>query len=158
MLRISNNFEIDQSGKVEYTSKDTILSLANKDFSYTIKITARAKRELQTYFRSAGEPILFVYKTFAAGIFILLNAFNMKIKNVVIDKEYPGNENIIGEMLIRLLRAFDIGSRIKIDFKQIGKSSPAHISAYNTATRRQIEDRRVGFLEIKKIASSLSPE
>lgn len=151
-------YHIDQSGKVEDTHKDTILALADAEFSYAIKITSKTKRALQAYFRSAGEPRLFVYKIFAFGVFALINAYNMKLKSVVVDQEYTGKEKLIGDMLLRLADTFEIGKRITIEFGHIGKSSPAHLRAYLVATRKHIEDKRLGVVEIKKIASCLSPE
>ena len=135
-------YQIDQSGKIEDTSKDTILAVANEDFAYTLKIPARVKRELQIYFRSIGEPKLFVYKTFTAGLFILLNAYNVKIDSVEIDREYSGHEELIGGMLKMLFKIFGVGSRINYSFQLVGKSSPAHDAAYKVTAGKEREDRR----------------
>ena len=149
-------YQVDQSGKIEDTSTDTILAVANEGFAYTLKIPTKVKRELQTYFRDAGEPKLFIYKTFAVGLFSLLNAYNMKIESVEIDKEYPGHEELIGNMLKTLFKVFGVGSRISYSFGLVGKSSPAHDAAYKVTAKKEKEDKRLGVAEIKQIASCLS--
>ncbi len=149
-------YQVDQSRKIENTSEGTIIAVANEDFAYTLKIPAKVKRELQTHFRSVGEPTLFIYKTFAAGLFILLNAYNMKINSVEIDKEYPGHEELIGSMLKTLFKSFGVGSRINLAFGLVGKSSPAHDAAYKVTARKERENKRLGVIEIKKIVSCLS--
>ena len=152
------SYQIDQSGKIEDTSKDTVLALAGKNIVYSIRILAKSKRQLQIFFADRKEPKLFVYKTFSVGVFILLNAYNMNISSAIIDREYIGHEQLLSTMINKLLHRFDIGSRIKVSFGTIGKKSPAHILAYNVATRKQRENRRVSGEEIKKIVSYLSPE
>lgn len=57
-----------------------------------------------------------------------------------------------------MFRVFEIGSRIKIEFKRIGKESLAHTAAHDVAAGKKKEDKRVSFEEIKKIASYLSPD
>lgn len=47
--------EIDQSGKIEDTSKDTVLALSNGT-QFSIKISRNIKRELQNIFRKNKEP------------------------------------------------------------------------------------------------------
>lgn len=49
-------FEIDQSGRVEYTSHNTVLALSN-DIQYSIIAPAKVKRQLQEMFRREGMPI-----------------------------------------------------------------------------------------------------
>jgi len=60
--------EIDQSGKIEDTSKNTIIAFSNGKFK-SIFISAREKRELQKFFRRIGKPRIFVYRVFAILIF-----------------------------------------------------------------------------------------
>jgi hypothetical protein len=151
-------YQVDQSGKIEDTSKDTVLAVASNDFHYTLKLSSKAKREVQNFYRDTGQSKTFIYQTFAICLFSLLNAYNMKIKAVVIDKEYPGHEELIGKMLTKLFKIFEVGSRITFSFGLIGKKSPAHAVAHDVATRRKQEDKRVGVIEIKKIASYLSPD
>ena len=151
-------YQVDQSGKIEDTNKDTVLAVASNDFQYTLKVPSKVKREIQNFCREDGQSKLFVYKTFTVCLFSLLNAYNMKISSVIIDKEYPGHEGLIGEMLTNLFEIFEIGSRITFSFGLIGKESPAHTIAHDVATGRKREDKRMGATEIKKIASYLSPD
>ena len=60
--------EIDQSGKIENTNKNTIIAFSNNKFK-SIFISAKDKREIQKFFRRIGKPRIFVYKTFAILIF-----------------------------------------------------------------------------------------
>lgn len=151
-------YEIDQSGKIEDTGKDTILALTGSDLTYTVKIPAKVKREMQEYFKMKKEPGLFIYKTFSAGIYLLLSAFNAKINSVTIDREYTGKEKLLERMIKRLLEATYTPGRLNLLFNQIGKTSRAHEVANDTASGKRKEDKRVSVGELKKIVSYLSPD
>ena len=73
--------EINQSNKIEHTSKDTIIGLSNER-SYTILINRKIKRQLQEEFRKQGKPRLFVYRT------LFKYAQIKNLSQVVIDEEY----------------------------------------------------------------------
>ena len=51
--------EIDQSGKIENTNKNTIIAFSNNKFK-SIFISAKDKREIQKFFRRIGKPRIFV--------------------------------------------------------------------------------------------------
>lgn len=53
-------FEIDQSGKIEDTAKNSVLALTDGTFEYTLVLPAKVKRELQAHFRKKGEQKLFI--------------------------------------------------------------------------------------------------
>ena len=55
--------EIDQSGKIENTSRLTILAYSNKT-SKSILITAKDKKTIQSLFRRINQPKIFIYKLF----------------------------------------------------------------------------------------------
>ena len=60
------NIAIDQSSKIEYTNKDTVIAYSNhKQKSLIIK--AKDKRKVQKMFREAGKPDIFIYKNPAFG-------------------------------------------------------------------------------------------
>jgi len=95
-------YQVDQSGKVEDTSKLTIVCVAGKKIK-TLKIYAREKRRLITTMRRLDYPKkIFIYKIFAALVFILIK--EEKIDNLSIDKEYPGHEGFIKEIIFQFFK------------------------------------------------------
>lgn len=122
---------VDQSSKIEYTKKDTILAFSNgKQKSLLIK--AKDKRKLQEIFREAGKPDIFIYKTFAILIYLLIKDDIKKIQQIAIDKEYAGKESLIKNFLLEILRKN--GSQFNpedISFVLVGKKHPCHKIAIN---------------------------
>jgi hypothetical protein len=145
--------EIDQSGKIEDTSKHTIVALADKKgFSRSVRISATEKRKLQKFFRNIGHPILYTYKVFAVLIFIIIKDYISKIDRIIIDPEYPGHEQAIRDLLFGLIKTVDKKfERNRIVFKQIGKRSPAHLKAYTTYRRKQKPNLIVTRKDVLKI-------
>lgn len=139
--------QIDQSGKIEDTAKNTVLAFANSSIGAVI-ITKKEKRKLQDYFRRVGMPTLYVYVTFTTLLFILIK----KIPHTtwIIDREYPGHERMIEAM-------FSILSQDKHNFhwKLIGKSSPAHDIAYKVYAKKITIARKVNAEEVWKIAQKI---
>ena len=70
--------EIDQSGKIENTSKNTVIAFSNEIFG-SILVKAKDKREIQKIFRKIGKPRIFVYRLFAILIFLLIKNHLKKI-------------------------------------------------------------------------------
>ena len=94
------SYQIDQSGKIEFTSRATVLALANGKVK-SIKITAVEKQKLLKAVKEIESPKQnYVYKIFATLIFLMIR--DEKIRTVEIDKEYPGHESIIKDTLIYL--------------------------------------------------------
>ena len=83
--------EIDQSGRVEETNRDTILAFAN-DNEFTVIITARTKRRLQEIFRQIGKPTVFMIYIFAISVYLLIKPKLNSITDIIIDIEYAGWE------------------------------------------------------------------
>ena len=130
--------EIDQSGKIEDTSKNTIIAFSNNKFK-SIFISARDKREIQQLFRKIGKPRVFIYRTFAILIFLLIKNNLKEINQIIIDEEYPGWGFQIKDYLLTEIRKvkqdFD---KNNISFSQVGKKSKAHLRAYEiTIGKRQ---------------------
>lgn len=117
---------IDQSNKIEYTKKDTVLAFSNgKQKSLLIK--AKDKRAIQKIFRADGKPYIFVYKTFAILIFLLIKDNLNKIQQIAIDKEYAGKESVIKNFLLNCLRKY--GNNLpaeNISFVLVGKKHGCH--------------------------------
>ncbi len=120
-------YQIDQSGKIEQTNKDTIIALSNNK-QYSVLLPKKTKRLLQEYFRNQNRPRMFVYDTFSALISIIL----LKVKPispVYIDREYFKNEPLIKARILELMNKFNTKYIPDIEFMLVGKSSPAHLLA-----------------------------
>lgn len=128
--KISQNtiYKIDQSGKIEYTSHDTVVAFSNGK-KKAILIKAQYKRELQENFRNAGKSQVFVFRLFSLLIFLLLR--DEQFQEIIIDIEYPGRGDIIKNYLLHDFRR--IGKEIDprtICFHQVGKNCEAHWHGY----------------------------
>lgn len=119
-------YQIDQSGKIEQTNKDTVLCLANGN-CYTVLIKAKTKRQLQEIFRRNGQPRNYVLFTFSAGIYLLLNNYTA-LGAVTIDREYFGREAIIKKIILEMFGKDH--NKIIIGFSTIGKRVNAHLEGY----------------------------
>lgn len=139
--------EVDQSGKIEQTNLDTIIALSN-DIQYSLVLKKRIKRLLQELFRIQGKPRLFIYKTFAALIAILLKASNPS-KKVIIDMEYFSQQIILQRQITEYLEKNKI--KAKFEFGFVGKGSSAHILAERVAHKKQKVNKAVNFEEISKL-------
>lgn len=126
------NIEIDQSSKVEYTSKNTIVAYSNTK-QKALSIRAEDKRKIQEVFREAGKPDIFVYKTFAVLVYLLIKDDLTKINSITIDIEYEGKNFLVKNLLLQAIRKdkkfFD---KENIHFRRIGKKNNAHKKALNT--------------------------
>jgi len=141
--------QIDQSRKIENTNKDTVLAFTN-DNEYAILIPGKVKRQLQELFRQKGRPRLFIYRTFAAGITLLLKKDISKFNKIIIDQEYPGKERMIRAMIYEMLARFS-DRMPEIVFEKIGKGAKAHGVAYHVGSKERKADMIVKFSEIKKL-------
>ncbi|TSC92129.1 MAG: Uncharacterized protein CEN91_563 [Candidatus Berkelbacteria bacterium Licking1014_85] len=120
--------EIDQSGRIEETQRNTVLAYSNGK-NYAIKISSRTKRRLQDIFRQIGVPRTFVYNIFISAIFLLIEKDIKNIDHITIDNEYPGYEKVIARILTKILNSKDIKRQPIISFGLIGKKSKAHKKA-----------------------------
>lgn len=142
--------EIDQSGKIENTSKNTIIAFSNNIFG-SLLITGKDKREIQKIFRRVGKPKVFIYRLFAILIFILIKKHIKRIDQIIIDLEYPGKSNLIKNYLLQEIKKEQIEFLSgDISFKRIGKKSKAHYIAYGVAIGKKLPDRRVSVKEVLK--------
>ena len=124
-------YQIDQSGKVEQTNKNTVFCLSNDSWD-AILTSAKTKRQLQEIFRRHGQIRNFVLFTFCAGVSLLIKR-NRQVKSVTVDREYYGKESVIKNIIRSML---DEKSRIHINFGFVGKQSRAHLLGL-AITRRQ---------------------
>jgi len=117
---------VDQSGKVEHTNKLTVVAFSN-GIQKSLVISAVEKRKLLVAMRERDYPKqLFVFKVFSALVFLLIR--RERIDELVIDREYPGHEGIIKDVLGGLFRGVGL-STPSIVFDEIGKGDAAHKAA-----------------------------
>jgi len=122
--------EVDQSGKIEDTSKDTILAFAN-GIKFSLLIPATVKRQCVQVLRDnglSGQTLYF--QLYATGLFFLLRGHIQYLLRVVLDNEYIGQEGQIKQHLYNLLQRTGINiEKEQVHFTSVGKKSPAHILA-----------------------------
>jgi len=116
--------EIDQSGKVEDTSRKTVVALTNSK-KFTVLINTKEKRKLQEKFRLIGQPKIFVYYVFATLLYLVIK-YSENLKNkICVDIEYTGQTKIIEKIL------FDLAQEtLLIDWVNVGKQSRSHDLGY----------------------------
>jgi len=117
---------IDQSGKVENTELKTVIAYSN-NMTKSIEISSLEKRKLQKLFRSVARPNVFVYKTFACLVYLLVKSDLKWVREIVIDREYVGQEALIKLYLLRLMKkGGEVFDPSLISFAEIGKRNYAH--------------------------------
>jgi hypothetical protein len=146
------HIQVDQSGKIERTQRNTVLALAN-EMEYAVLFLAVEKRESVTRLRQKGESGKTLYlKLFAAALFLLLEDHVDQLDEVVIDQEYPGKESQIRELLLNhIWKVSPSFSRERIVFGQIGKKSPAHRKALAVYRGQAQADRKIRARDILRL-------
>lgn len=141
--------EIDQSNKIEYTSKDTVVAFSNGK-QKALLIRASDKRKIEEIFREIKRPETFVYKTFAVLIYLLIKADLKNIQEIIIDQEYQGRESIIKDFLLQIIRKNhkNVIDKDEIFFSCIGKKSEAHRKAIKTFQGKIKPDMIVDFKNV----------
>ena len=119
------SLEVDQSGKIEQTERDTILCLSN-DRWYAIRIPKKIKRTIQKMFRDSLLIKYFILITFSAALSILIKKTKPKTK-IIIDEEYQNKEILIKNIIDKIFSKEKY--KPVIEFKSIGKSSNADFFA-----------------------------
>jgi hypothetical protein len=137
-------YQIDQSGKIENTNKNTILCLANGSWDAVI-IKAKTKRQIQEIFRRNGQIRNYVLFTFSIILAILLKR-NSKIGQVFVDTEYMGKDAIIKNITLEVLDKLKLIPDIHFGF--VGKSSPAHDKATKIAHNKLKAKCEISALEV----------
>jgi hypothetical protein len=119
--------EVDQSGKIEDTRTDTVLAFSNGE-SRTALIPAVVKRACIHKLRQRDwRSQTFVFKIFAASLFLLISPYLSEIDRIVLDIEYPERMGDIKGLLLKLIRGKQPDfARGQIVFQRIGRQSPAH--------------------------------
>lgn len=138
--------EVDQSGKIEWTQKPTVLAFAN-GLSYTIQINPRDKRrilaELSRLKPRWSKRLMHIY-TFSILLYFLLREHISKLDTVVIDLEYMGHDAVIKNRVLTLLRQDGLKVyRDQISFQRVGKKSPAHHAAIEVFRGKRRADKQL---------------
>ena len=123
----SQNYQIDQSGKIEQTNKVTVIAFSNGRHG-SVKLSAKDKRYLQDIYRQAGKPKSYTLQIFSALLYLLFEKFKLQKTMITVDKEYPGHETLIKSYLIQLADKRDkvTLSADEIRFGLVGKGSNSH--------------------------------
>lgn len=143
---IDMKYEVDQSGRIEETNRHTIISVASKDYSYTLKIDSKIKRLIQKKFQNIGKPKMFGIYGFVSGLIILLKKSKVKDSVVIIDIEYDGHNKVITNELIK-----NTNQNLEFRFANIGKKSPAHKKAYIVFKKYDKPNYKIGLIEFEKL-------
>lgn len=142
-------FQIDQSGKIEHTNKDTVMGMSNGK-TRTVKIAARNKRLLQERCRIRDQGRVYMYRSFAALIFLLIKEDLNLITDLIIDVEYPGQNKVIKDILLEFLRTEKLNEP-EITFLRIGSTPAVHYVAYDVFCGRKSPDKIVTLEEISNL-------
>lgn len=141
-------YQIDQSGKIEQTNKDTVIAYSN-DTQYSILIPRRLKRKVQEVFRLHGFTSLFIYYLFSVGVYYLIESIE-RISDITIDTEYPSKDKTIRGFLHGFLEKNRKPSH-NIHFARIGNRPKAHYAAKDVFDKKIKPDRILGLKEIIRI-------
>lgn len=147
--------EIDQSGKIENTSVITILAFSNNKNGY-IYMKPLCKRRLRNYFSERKKTRVFIYKTFAALLYVMVIRYKLR-GDINIDIEYPGNMNLIKSYLYRIFKKFGFHSEnIDLYFVYVGKRSRAHcLAIHEYRAKKHIRENEVTFKEVVEILDKI---
>lgn len=145
------SLQIDQSGKIEDTAKDTVIAYSNGN-QYSIVIPRKVKRRVQELFRLVGLPQLFVYRLFSIGVYFVIRDLKI-ITKIEIDTEYQGKDLIIKEMILDLLLEKNKPSH-DLFFTRIGNKPKVHYVANNVLNKKQKAGKVLTYEEIFKILKS----
>lgn len=145
------SLQIDQSGKIEDTAKDTVIAYSNGN-QYSIVIPRKVKRKIQELFRQSGLPQLFIYRLFSVGIFFLIRELKV-VNKIEIDIEYQGKDLILKEMVEELLIEHK-KPKHDLRFIRIGNSPKVHYVANDVLNKKQKAGKVLTYEEIFKILKS----
>ncbi len=137
--------EIDQSGKIEQTSYDTVLALTN-NIKFTILFKKGDKRSIEKVFRKTKQYKLHIQIVFAVLLSIIIEKSKVK-KSVLIDTEYPGYDKFIQKIIENNLK--DKCPTIKFGF--VGKESKSDILASKVTHKKIKADYIVSKEEVMKL-------
>lgn len=124
-------FEVDQSIRIEELTDDSIIAIANKENSFSIRLPAKSKQRLYRYYKNFGKPKKFGPDVFSAAMVVAIEQSGFRVSELVIDIEYPGYELSMRKILTEHF------PKMLIYFGVIGKKSPAHLVAYGVHAKKR---------------------
>ena len=99
-----------------------------------------------------GRDKVNIIRIFAACVVILLKAYNLKTTSLIIDREYPGYEAMLKNLIV------DYGKKLGLTFymedisiQEIGKKSGAHWLAYDIFTKKKKAGRVIKLRDLLKV-------
>ena len=143
--------EIDQSWKLEFTNKRTVLA---DSVGNAFIISAKDKRYLQKLFRNMQKRKKYVDQTFAVMLALLIEKTFSKDNRYIIDIEYPGHMLTIRDYTIQFLYCLGIEiSKDQFEFGSITKRSLAHQYAIQTfkSKNKNIQKYKIKISHILKL-------
>jgi hypothetical protein len=157
LSKIKTVVEVDQSGKFEDTKFDTVLAYSN-GFAHTIIVPKRTKREAILILRKLGKTgTTFYLQLFTICLYLLIKNRLNDLTTIIIDEEYVARNRDIKRQLLNLINKIkpDYESE-NINFRRIGKESPAHNLAINCLRRKIRADKVIKLQEILELILSKS--
>ena len=93
-------FTVDQAGKVENASNDTIIALCSEKIQYTIKLPKELKQDLFNQCNKRYKKQL-TFRIFAFCLYLLLKDRIQKDSIIKIDDEYSKHDRDIKTIIIK---------------------------------------------------------
>lgn len=147
------NYQIDQSGKVEHTNKDTVVALSN-DHHLAILLKSKTKRIIKEWFKKEKRIRFFPFLTFAALLAILIKISSPK-KRIEIDREYFGHENLVSERVTTYLNLLGMKKHPPLEWGHVGKTSQAHNLGLRIAKDKVKPNKVVSLEEVMELLTEL---
>jgi len=143
------HIQIDQSGRIEVLTVDTVLGFSNSR-QRAVLISAAVKRNCSKQLLARGiRPKLVSIRMFAAGVYLLLEHHLNQIESVTIDREFPGWEaEIKGLVLQQIYRRAPRFASEKINFGEIGKHARAHQIVWRTYRKERVPEKKITLGEL----------
>ncbi len=141
---------IDQSSKIEYTNKNSVIAFSNHH-NGSVLLKSKDKRELEKIFREINKPKQFIYQVFSAMICALIMPETRHLSQIIIDTEYIGQENLIKNYITQMLRKKGIYfNKNIISFNQVGRKAICHQIAIDTYNHKIKPTKVISLKEILK--------
>jgi hypothetical protein len=147
--------EVDLSAKVEQWSKNTAVAFSD-GIQGSVLISRRVKRATRDWlrFRYPGRrKAFYVYNLLAVLIYLLIKPYLQQIEQVVIGKDYPGEESerLIKVFLLNLLHREDPSLRGEfISFWEV-RGSAADVLARRVYLGDKEADRKIAINDIQRL-------